>query len=171
MKRKEQLCRSELLRLSARVMVIFGILSSVIFLLLLMAVLGFLYLTGGVFNATMSVVGVGLLLLAGISEFIAGILGGRSCKTGHRLISCLVWGGLTLALTVAGTVVNFQTAPKQLLLTLVLELVLPILYLIGAVQVMRRPAPAEAAPTKDDPAEAASGEPDEAPAESEETTA
>ena len=133
-----------LLKITGVLMTVFGAFGIVIYTLGLAAVIGLAFATGGVFSASGDLVGMGLLLAGAVLELIAGILGRRAAKDPRRAgKGLMVWGVLTLVLTLAGMVhiaLRASTAPRwELALGLVLGLVTPVVYLIGASRLLRSP--------------------------------
>ena len=133
-----------LLKITAVLMLIFGILGILIYALGLVAVVGVTYVTGGVFSGSADLIGMGLLLAAALAELIAGILGIRAAKKPTRAgKGLIVWGVLTLLLTLAGMLhiaLRTSTAPLwELALGLVLGVVTPVVYLVAAAKVLKGP--------------------------------
>ena len=126
-----------LLRAAGTLMVVFGALGIVLYLLALAGVLALTAATGGIFSAGGDFLGVSLLLAAAISELVAGILSLRAAKTPARVGPALsVWDGLTLLLSLAGMAyiaLRTGTAPLwELALGLALCTVVPIAALCAA---------------------------------------
>ena len=133
-----------LLRITGVLMIIFGVLGFFLYALGLVAVIGVTYITSGVFSGSADLVGMGLLLAAALAELIAGILGVKAAKKPARAGNGLiVWGALTLLLTLAGMLhiaLRTSSAPIwELALGLVLGLVVPVVYLIAAARVLKGP--------------------------------
>ncbi|NLJ94123.1 MAG: hypothetical protein GX326_01315 [Clostridiaceae bacterium] len=77
----------------------------------------------------------GTLLVAAIIQLIAGIKGiGASGKKPEKAASCVIWGGIIIALTVVGNVVSIMAGSELQIISIILSLALPILYIIGALQ-------------------------------------
>ena len=92
-----------LLKTAATLMIVFGAVGILIYLLGLAAVIGISYATSGVFSASRDLFGMSLLLAGAIVELIAGILGVKAAKRPARAgKALLVWGALCLLLTLAG---------------------------------------------------------------------
>ena len=133
-----------LLKTASVIMLIFGVLSFLIYALGLAAVIGVTYVTSGVFSGSEDLIGMGLLLAAALAEFIAGILGVRAAKKPSRAgKGLIVWGVLTLILTLAGMILialRTTNAPIwELALGVVLGVVTPVVYLIAAARVLKGP--------------------------------
>ena len=127
-----------LLKTAGTLMIVFGAVGILIYLLGLAAVIGIAYATSGVFSASGDLLGMSLLLAGAIVELIAGILGVKAAKRPARAGKALyVWGALSLLLTLAGmghiALRAAASAPLwELILGLVLGVVTPVVYLVGA---------------------------------------
>ena len=133
-----------LLKTTGVIMLIFGILGILLYAAGLAAIIGVTYVTGGVFSGSTDLIGMGLLLAAALAELIAGILGCRAAKRPARAgKGLIVWGVLTLLLTLAGMLhiaLRSVGAPVwELALGLVLGVVTPIVYLVAAARVLKGP--------------------------------
>ena len=133
-----------LLKTAGVIMLIFGILGVLIYALGLAAVIGVTYVTSGIISASEDLIGMGLLLAAAVAELIAGILGSRAAKKPARAgKGLIVWGVLTLLLTLAGMghiALRTTNAPLwELVLGLILGVVTPVVYLVAAARVLKGP--------------------------------
>ncbi len=133
-----------LLKTAGILMIVFGALGSLVYLLGLAAVVGLRYATSGLFSASEDLVGMALLLAGALVELITGILGVRAAKKPERAgRGRLVWGVLCLLLTLAGIghiALRRATAPLwELIFGLVLGAVVPVVYLIAAGRVRKGP--------------------------------
>ena len=133
-----------LLKTASVIMLVFGILGILIYAAGLTVVVGLTYATSGIFSASDDLIGMGLLLASAIAELIAGILGVRAAKKPNRAgRGLIVWGVLTLLLTLAGMIhiaLRATGAPLwELALGVVLGVVTPIVYLIAAARVLKGP--------------------------------
>ena len=133
-----------LLKTTGVIMLIFGILGILLYAAGLAAIIGVTYVTGGVFSGSADLIGMALLLAAALAELIAGILGCRAAKRPARAgKGLIVWGVLTLLLTLAGMLhiaLRTSSAPIwELALGLVLGVVTPVVYLVAAARVLKGP--------------------------------
>ena len=140
-----------LLKITGVIMLVFGILGVLLYLVGLGAVIVLNYATSGIFSASDDLIGMGLLLAAALAELIAGILGVRAAKKPARAgKGLIVWGVLTLLLTLAGMghiALRASSAPRwELALGIVLGVVTPIVYLVAVGKLLKGPieAPDEA---------------------------
>lgn len=79
--------------------------------------------------------------LGGFMQFFAGIVGVRNCGKLSRAITCIVWGVIAMTFSTIGLIFGLIYEMEQSWSTLqenrniyALLIVLPVLYLIGAVQ-------------------------------------
>lgn len=76
---------------------------------------------------------VALMVVSAVSQLVAGIIGVVNCKKPEKAGVCIAWGVIVAVLCIAGTILNSAGGGSFSILSLVLGLVLPILYIIGAV--------------------------------------
>lgn len=139
-----------LLRVTGVLMILFGIFGILLYLAGLVAVIVLNSATAGVFSASRDLIGMGLLLAGALAELIAGILGVKAAKRPARAGRGLtVWGLLCLLLSLAGMGhialrAAVSTPWWELVLGLILSVVTPLVYLIGAAKLRRAPAAAQA---------------------------
>ena len=75
-----------------------------------------------------------LVLVSAVVSLIAGILGVSSASKPEKSTRCIVFGILTAALAVIASILNVAGGNSFNVLNLLIGLVLPVLYLIGAFQ-------------------------------------
>jgi len=75
-----------------------------------------------------------ITLVSGIAQLIAGIVGLRSAEHPFGHGSCILWGIIVMALTVASAWVSHSGGRELNWLNLFVGLLIPALYLIGAFQ-------------------------------------
>mgnify|MGYP005769992091 CR=1 FL=1 len=78
-----------------------------------------------------------LALAAAVVEFIAGLKGLKTCKTGENADKCVVLGAVIAGITVLSTVINLAGGGKVNVTSILLSLVVPGLYIYGAMQVKK----------------------------------
>ena len=132
---------SKMLKVTGILMIIGGALALVIALIIaLIDVIGIAAaaslaagaLGGGII--ALAVIASILSLLGGGIELAAGILGVKNWNQPAKAQSCIVFGAIIIALSVLSNILNLASGSEFNLFTLLLGLVLPVLYLIGAVQ-------------------------------------
>lgn len=120
----------------------------------LLKVVGILMIIGGALGLVLSIItilGIAALALAGASapllyaaaiisiacaavELTAGIIGVKNCANVAAASKCLAWGIVVAVLSVLGSVLSVIGGDKLNVLNLLLGLVLPVLYIIGAIK-------------------------------------
>ena len=73
------------------------------------------------------------MLISAVAELVAGIIGVVNCKKPEKAVVCIAWGIIVAVLSVAGTILNSVGGGTFSVFSLLLGLVLPVLYMIGAV--------------------------------------
>jgi|LSQX01.3.fsa_nt_gb hypothetical protein len=89
-------------------------------------------------NMTLLLVSAILLLLNGIVTLVAGILGVANAAKPAKAGSCIVFGVLAVILAVLSSILNVAGGNTFSPVNLLIGLVLPVLYLIGAFQNKKR---------------------------------
>ena len=74
-----------------------------------------------------------VLLASGICELIAGIFGVKHCKNPGMANKCITWGVIVAALSVLGIALSVIGGGEIEFLTILTGLVVPVLYIVGAV--------------------------------------
>lgn len=86
-----------------------------------------------------------ILLIDAVVEMVAGIMGVAFCKKPEKANGCLVMGIIVAALCVVGTIFNIVSGNEfgtSTIFSLLLGLVIPVLYIVGAVKNKSVDAPA-----------------------------
>lgn len=117
-------------------------------------VTGILMIIGGAISLIMAIIAIvsiaalaamgassGILYFAGILvlvsaaiELVAGIMGVKNCKSPEKANTCLVFGILVIALSVLGNIINVAGGASFNVASFLVGLVLPVLYIIGAIK-------------------------------------
>ncbi len=74
-----------------------------------------------------------LALVGAIIELVTGIVGCVNCKKPEKATACLVWGIIVAAITVVSEILSVVAGGEFSVVSLILGLVLPVLFIIGAV--------------------------------------
>lgn len=128
---------SKMLKVTGILMIIGGALSLVIALIAVIGIAAAASLAAGALGGgiiALAVIASILALLGGGIELAAGILGVKNWNQPAKAQSCIVFGAIIIALSVLSNILNLASGSEFNLFTLLLGLVLPVLYLIGAVQ-------------------------------------
>lgn len=128
---------SKMLKVTGILMIIGGALSLVIALIAVIGIAAAASLAAGALGGgiiALAVIASILALLGGGIELAAGILGVKNWNQPAKAQSCIVFGAIIIALSVLSNILNLASGSEFNLFSLLLGLVLPVLYLIGAVQ-------------------------------------
>lgn len=128
---------SKMLEVTGILMIIGGALALVIAIIAVIRIAAAASLAAGVLGGgiiALAVIASILALLGGGIELAAGILGVKNWNQPAKAQSCIVFGAIIIALSVLSNILNLTSGSEFNLFTLLLGLVLPVLYLIGAVQ-------------------------------------
>lgn len=128
---------SKMLKVTGILMIIGGALALVIALIAVIGIAAAASLAAGALGGgiiALAVIASILSLLGGGIELAAGILGVKNWNQPAKAQSCIVLGAIIIALSVLSNILNLASGSEFNLFTLLLGLVLPVLYLIGAVQ-------------------------------------
>ena len=120
------------LKVTGILMIIGGALSIILSIVAILGVAALAYLMDGEATTGLLYASCVLMIVSAVAELIAGIIGVKNCKKPEKAGACLVWGIIVAVLCVAGTVLNLVGGGSFSAVSLVLGLVLPGLYIIGA---------------------------------------
>ena len=125
------------LKVTSILMIIGGALAGVSCLLGIAGVAVLASLADGHAAALMLYLALALALAAAVAEFIAGLKGLKTCKTGGDAHKCVVWGAVVAGITVVSSVMNVAGGGSVDAMSILLSLVVPSLYIYGAMQVQK----------------------------------
>lgn len=127
---------SKMLKVTGILMIIGGALSLIIALVAIVGLAAAASLAGGMVGVVvlLAVVASIVAIVGGGIELVAGILGVKNWNQPAKAQSCIVFGAIIIALSVLSNILNLASGSEFNLFSLLLGLVLPVLYLIGAVQ-------------------------------------
>lgn len=124
----------KLLKITSILMIIGGVLAVIAGVIAMLGIRALVALSG-------SVEGIGLLYassiivtVASVIQFIAGIKGIGACSAPQEAASCVKWGIIIAILTMISIIIGFVGGGEFSITSLVLNLLLPGLYVYGAVQ-------------------------------------
>lgn len=92
------------------------------------------YVAGSEINAGLLYAAGVISLVSAVAELIAGIVGVKNCKKPEKARTCVVWGVIVAVLCVAGSVLTVVGGNSFPVFSLILGLVLPVLYIVGAIK-------------------------------------
>ncbi len=119
-----------LLKVTGILMIIGGAISIVMSIIAVAGIAAVAYLSDGAVSMGMLYASGALMVVGSVAELIAGILGVANSKKPEKAKTCVVWGVIVAALSVAGIVLNAIGSFSAV--SAVTGLVLPVLYIIGA---------------------------------------
>ena len=137
------------LKVTSILMIVGGILSAITCLLGFAGVALLAAMSDGHASALLLYLALALALAAAVAEIIAGTKGLKTCKTGENADKCVVWGGIIAGITVVSTIINLVGGGNVSITSILLSLVVPGLYIYGAIQVKKgdwQPAYQQATP-------------------------
>ena len=120
------------LKVTGILMIIGGAISVIMGILAAIGVAALAYISDGTVSSALLYTSVVLMIVSAVAELIAGIIGVANCKKPEKAVSCIVWGIIVAVLSVAGTILNSVGGGSFSAFSLILGLVLPVLYIIGA---------------------------------------
>ncbi|MBQ8975615.1 MAG: hypothetical protein IJ072_07855 [Oscillospiraceae bacterium] len=71
-------------------------------------------------------------LVSAVLELVAGIVGVANCKKPEKATACMVWGIIVAVLCVVGQIISVAAGGTFNVLSCIVGLVLPVLFIIGA---------------------------------------
>ena len=120
------------LKVTGILMIIGGGISIIMGIIAALSVAALAYIAGGDSSALLYA-SVVLMLISAVAELVAGIIGVVNCRKPEKAGVCIAWGIIVAVLSVAGTILNSVGGGSFSAFSLILGLVLPVLYIIGAV--------------------------------------
>ena len=124
---------SGFLKVTGILMIIGGGISIIMGIIAALGVAAIAYISDGTVSSTLLYASVALMIVSAVAELVAGIIGVANCKKPEKAGTCMAWGIGVAVLCVAGTILNTAGGGSFSVLSLLLGLVLPVLYIIGAV--------------------------------------
>ena len=121
------------LKVTGILMIIFGALSIIVSIIAAIGVAALLLISDGAVSSTLLYTAVTLLIVSAVAELVAGIIGVVNCKKPEKAGTCIAWGIIVAVFCVAGTILQSVGGGSFSVFSLISGLVLPILYIIGAV--------------------------------------
>ena len=115
---------SGFLKVTGILMIIGGGISIILGIIAALGVAALAYISDGEISSAM--------LYASVALMIVRIIGVKNCKKPEKAGTCMVWGVIVAVLCVVGTILNSVGGGSFSVFSLLLGLVLPVLYIIGA---------------------------------------
>ena len=121
------------LKVTGILMIIGGGISIIMGIIAALGVAALAYISDGTVSSALLYASVVLMLISAVAELVAGIIGVVNCRKPEKAGVCIAWGIIVAVLSVAGTILNSVGGGSFSAFSLILGLVLPVLYIIGAV--------------------------------------
>ena len=121
------------LKVTGILMIIGGGISIIMGIIAALGVAVVAYVSDGKASSTLLYASVLLVIASAIAQLVAGIIGVVNCRKPEKAMSCIVCGVIVAVLNIAGSILNSVGGGSFSVLSLILGLVLPVLYIIGAV--------------------------------------
>ena len=122
---------ANIFKISSVLMVVSGVISIIAAIVFLIGLSGLVALFGETLPVWFYVSAL-LSMVGAVSSLVAGIMGLKACKGRAKVITCMIWGIVVAVLSTGGFISNVVTGGDISVSSLILGLVIPILYLVGA---------------------------------------
>lgn len=122
------------LKVTGILMIIGGALGIILSIVAILGIAALTYLSSGESSMGLLYASGALLLISAAAQLAAGIIGVKNCRNPEKSGTCIGWGSAVAVLCVAGTVLNSVAGGEFSIMSLLSGLVLPVLYVIGAVR-------------------------------------
>ncbi len=123
------------LKVTSILMIIGGVISIIVSVIAVAGVGALVALgAGAVSGMGLLYCSTGLLVVASVIELIAGIKGVGACSAPIKAAACVKWGVIVAALSVISMIVGLIGGSDFSIVNLLLNLILPALYVYGAIQ-------------------------------------
>lgn len=124
----------KLLKVTSIFMIIGGVLAAIVGVIAFLGISALVALTDSIEDMGFVYAGSIIIIVASIIELIAGIKGIGACSDPHTAASCIKCGIFVVALTIASTIIGLINGGEFNITSLVLNLLLPGLYVYSAMQ-------------------------------------
>ena len=125
----------KMLKVTSILMIIGGVIAIIAGVIAILGISALAALAGGTEGMGMLYASTILVIVASVIQLIAGIKGVGACNAPQKAASCVKWGIVIAVLTVISIVLGLVGGGEFSITNLVLNLLLPGLYVDGAIQV------------------------------------
>ena len=125
---------SGLLKFAGILLIIGGILGILLGLIALLGLAAWAGMTGNDHASNLPYVTGAFTLISAVLQLIAGVVGIKNCKKAEKANACIVWGAIIIVLCVIGSVITVAGGNAFPAATFFPGLILPALYIAGAVK-------------------------------------
>lgn len=124
----------KILKITSILMIIGGIVAAIAGVIAILGVSALAALSGSAEGTGLLYASSILVTVASVIQFIAGIKGIGACNAPQKAASCIKWGIIIAILTIISIVIGIVGGGEFSITSLVLNLLLPGLYVYGAMQ-------------------------------------
>ena len=124
----------KILKVTSILMIIGGAIAAIAGIIAILGVSALAALAGTVEDTGLLYASAILVTVASVIQFIAGIKGIGACSDPQKAAGCIKWGIVIAVLSIISMVIGIVGGGTFSIVTLVLNLLLPGLYVYGAVQ-------------------------------------
>ena len=124
---------SVLLKVAGILMIIGGAISIVLGIIAIVGVAALAYMSNGELSSGLLYLACVLALVGGALQLIAGIIGVKNWNKPEKAKTCIVWGAIVAAISVLSVILTAAAGGGFSILSLLLGLALPALYIVGAI--------------------------------------
>lgn len=128
------------LKVTSILMIIGGVLGAIVSLMSILGVGALTALAGSAEGMGLLYVSLIVAIVDCVIEFIAGIKGVGACSDPRKAEGCMIWGILVAVLCIVSMILGMVGGGKFSITSLILNLVVPALYIFGAVQMKNEAA-------------------------------
>ena len=124
----------KLLKVTSILMIIGGIIAAIAGVIAILGVSALAVLSGNAEGTGLLYASSILVTVASVIQFIAGIKGIGACSAPQKAASCIKWGIIIAVLSIISMIIGLIGGGEFSIVSLVLNLLLPGLYIFSAVQ-------------------------------------
>ena len=125
----------KILKVTSILMIIGGVIAAIAGVIAILGISALVALSGSAEGSGLLYASSILVTLASVIQFIAGIKGVGACSDSKKAASCIKWGIIIAVLAIVSIIVGLIGGGTFSITSLVLNLLLPGLYIYGSMQV------------------------------------
>lgn len=122
------------LKVTGILMIIGGALSIILSIVAILGIAALALISDGAISSGLLYFAGILSFVSAVAELIAGIVGVKNANKPENAQKCIVWGAIVAVLCVVGSILTVVGGDSFPVSSLLLGLVLPVLYIIGAIK-------------------------------------
>ena len=124
----------KLLKVTSILMIIGGVIAAIVGVLAILGISALVALMESAEGTGLLYASSAIIIVSSIIEFIAGIKGVGACSAPQKAASCVKWGIIIAILAIISIIIGLVGGGQFSITSLVLNLLLPGLYVYGAMQ-------------------------------------